>query len=796
MTLLSSAIPNMVNGVSQQPYPMRLASQADEQVNGLSSVVDGLRKRPPTRHVAKIANTPYTDAFIHTINRDTVERYTVVIANNDLKVYRLDGTEVTVNFPNGKGYITQVNPSTAFKALTVADYTFVLNQERTAARGAQVSSTRPFEALVWVRQGAYNQTYTVTLAGHTVTYNTPDGSVAAHGAQIKTETIAASLRASLLAHFNAGQFTINQTGSVLHISRNTPDFTVSASDSTGDTFIRVVKGEVQRFSDLPARAVNGFRVKIRGDNSSAFSSYYVEYDDQSGGASNYGVWRESIKGGEQTHIDPATMPFVLVREANGTFTFRNEPWIERKAGDLDSCPFPSFVGRKIEDIFFHRNRLGFISDENIIFSRAGDFFNFFRETAVQVLDTDPIDVAVSHTKVSILRHAVSFNESLLLFSDQTQFIVSATELLTPKTISVNQTTEFECSLQARPVGIGKNVYFAVNRGQFSGVQEYFLDGDTKTNDAIDVTAHVPRYIPGNLIKLAGSANEDTLVCLSKDKRNEVYVYKFYFNQDEKLQSSWSRWVFPSTDTVLNVDFIESDLWLVIQRADGVFLEVVPIEPGRVDPGLDYMVMLDRRLSQATVVSRTFLAGQVFPEGITEFRLPYVVPQGAEFVIVGAPGDATYKPGQVISYTTRQDNGTVYRVRGNLTQFYCGTQYSFRYRFSTLVVREEAAGGGQTAIGQGRLQLRRMTVQFSRTGYFRAEVTPSSRDTYRYVYSGRVVGSGQNIIGQTSLETGKFDFPIMARNENVTIELVNDKPLPCSFLTGEWEAFYLLRSRRA
>src|SRR5690606_4960173 len=158
---------------------------------------------------------------------------------------------------------------------------------------------------------------------------------------------------------------------------------------------------------------------------------------------------------------------------------------------LESNPFPSFVDRKINDVFFHRNRLGFISDENIVFSKAGDYFNFFRGTATATLDDDPIDVGVSHVKVSILRHAIPFNETLLLFSDQTQFQLGSAEILTPDTISVNQTTEFECSLRAKPVGVSRFVYFAVNRGTFTGIREYYVEGATEAEDAAEITGHVP-----------------------------------------------------------------------------------------------------------------------------------------------------------------------------------------------------------------------------------------------------------------------------------------------------------------
>jgi hypothetical protein len=56
-------------------------------------------------------------------------------------------------------------------------------------------------------------------------------------------------------------------------------------------------------------------------------------------------------------------------------------------------------------------------------SRSGEFFEFFNETVTDALDTEVIDV-VLHTKVSILKHAIAFDEDLLLFSDQTQFMLN------------------------------------------------------------------------------------------------------------------------------------------------------------------------------------------------------------------------------------------------------------------------------------------------------------------------------------------------------------------------------------
>ena len=158
------------------------------------------------------------------------------------------------------------------------------------------------------------------------------------------------------------------------------------------------------------------------------------------------------------------MPHQLIRQPNGSFEFKEADWSERKAGDDDTNPFPSFVDKKLNDIFFHRNRLGFLCEENVILSEAGSYFNFFQNTVITFVDSGPIDVAVSNNQVSILKHAVPFSEQLLLFSDLTQFKLSADDILAPDTVSIDVTTQFEASLRSKPVGAGKYIFFPTKRG--------------------------------------------------------------------------------------------------------------------------------------------------------------------------------------------------------------------------------------------------------------------------------------------------------------------------------------------
>lgn len=788
MPLINHAIPNLINGVSQQSETLRLGSQAENQINGFSSVVEGLKKRPPTEFIKKISSSAYTNPFIHTINRDANERYILVITQNNIEVYGIDGTSYTVNTPSGTAYLNIANPKDNFSAVTVADYTFLVNKSQTVSMSSTVTSSRPFEAIYSVTQGVDQTKYTLNIDGTDYSYTTTTTAADYQSTNIIDE---------IFSQINSlSGFTVTKLGSDLHISKAT-DFTISATDGFGNQASQVIKGSTANFSDLPKRAPNGYQVEIAGDPSNAFDNYYVKYVSDS--STDGGVYEETVVGGTKDSLDVSTMPHVLIRQADGNFRFTPcngstytisstdysvPEWGDRVAGDETTAPNPSFVDFKITDVFFHRNRLGFLSDESVVLSRAGEFFDFYPETVTTTLDSDPIDVSVSHQKVSLLRHAIPFNEDLLLFSDQSQFILKGGQILTASNVDVSVTTDFENSKKVKPVAAGKNIYFVFNKGDFSGVREFFIRPDSDQNDADDITSAVPKYIPKNVYKMAVATNENTLIALTDEEQNAVYVYQWYITNNQKLQSAWHKWTYGNTtDTkVLNADFIETDLYMVLERSDGTYLVKKQTAPAVVDTDATYLTHLDMKLNEgSTGLSTSYNSGT----NQTTITLPYAIDDTMQVVTRNVNANTTIA-GQIIPIVSTSGSNIVVSGDKTATKFFVGEKYTFEYQFSQQYIQYGQAQS-KTAVKEGRLQIRNWTVTYDNTGHFQVEVTPKARDVSTKTFTGAIVGVGA--VNGINLEDGDYTFPVMSRNEGLVVKLTNTEYLPSAFINAEWQGFY-------
>ena len=805
--LVSKSIPNLINGVSQQPDSLRSESQATAQENAYPSLVEGLTKRLPTEHVGEIVNAAsegsteyakYSNAFTHMINRDAAERYVFMLnTDGDAKVYDIINKTTRTVTQSGATttYLQATNPSTAFKAVTIADVTFLVNTEKTTAMLTDPSdlyASRNPEALVWVRSGNYASTYKVTgtstiFDGTEASFTTSNTDVTT----IATDNIASELFDDM-ATAGGDPFTITRNGSVIHIqAESSSDFNIDVTDSNGNNDIFVFKDSVQLFSDLPTVAPQGFVIKVTGDPEVNIDDYYVKFVAKDG-VFGEGVWEETFAPGSSYKLDKTTMPHVLIRNAGGTptFTLRRADtgdfnFADRLVGDTTTNPNPSFIGQTISDVFLYKNRLGFLSGESIVLSESGQFFNFFRTTVTQILDSMPIDVVSSHSKISLFKNAIPFAEKLLLFSDFSQFTVEGSPILSPTTIQVTPITDYENITACAPKSTGRSIMFAFDRGGFSGIQEYIPSGDGETFQALDITANVPKYINGSISKIATSTHERVVVCKSSSEDSTLFLYNYYNSGRERLQSAWHKFSFGSDTKVLDFEFIDSSLFLVIHRTDGIFLEELKFESGLVDTGSTYYARLDRRITHSDLASRSYNS----TTNETTITLPYKKAPGRSIEIITTAGSR-------IAVKTQSDSSNSIVVANDVTStdMFLGEAYTMSYTFSNIVFKEATRTGGNAIITDGRIQLRYGNIVFDSTGFFTVTVTPVNRDANTHNFTGNILGSA--VIGTVNITSGEFRFPVYSKADQATIVLTNDTPLPSNFMSAEFECEWSPTLRRA
>ena len=771
MPLVSTTVSNIISGVSQQPPPQRLRTSGEEMKNAYPSVVAGLQKRPPTEFVSELSSTMANDdtTCIHVINRDFEERYVVVGGSGDLEIYDVDGVQKTITFPDGKSYLPTTDMWKKLRFVTVADTTFVLNTEKTITTNT-LTETRDdpsTKASVFIKRAVASTTYAVYINGVlAATTGTQDNTTAGTALE-GTSDIATELKASAIAK---GYSDAKTYGPVL-------SFTVPANakievlDQFGGNAMEAFTDRIQSFDKLPPSEKQGRLVRIKGNLNDTTEDYWVEYEN--------GVWIETVGYNAKEELDPATMPHVLLRNSDGTFTFQRHSYEGRTVGDADTNPNPSFVDKNINSMFLFKGRLGFLSEENAIMSAVGELENLYRTTVVQVFASDRIDVASITGRVNNLYHAAIFSDTLVLFSDSQQFKLTSENVLSPTSVGIVPSTKFACSPFTSPVASGPIVYFVTDGATNSTVRELYIDEELKTIDADEITVQIPSYIPNEVRTMAVSTYDDVMVCLSALEPSRLYLYKWYTSGGEKVQTSWSHWDFGENTTIMGCEFLEDFLYVVYKIDGRVYLDRMFLDTKPVDKAL-----LDHRIEEDDMTITWDAANNR-----TVITLPYSTPDELEFFKMADP-KGYRMPVEKISgdtYHLPEQDATSWVINA-------GTPYTFLYEFSPQYIREDTPTG-EAAIQEGRVQLRYMSLIYMDTAYFVIRVTPKNNQTFEHLFNARIFADADNVTGLMPRDTGEYRFPVFSQNDRVKIEIVNDSAFPCSFGSMEWTGMYVGKTQR-
>ena len=786
---------------------------------------------------------------------------------------------VSISSPNGGvGYLKPVNPYiTGYKVEVTINQSAGLSGPAETAKGeAVIDSNGTITGVNLTHIGANfasagviasaDLQITVTQLIKSVYFGNQWFDVNVFDSYVSRVTTAANTANWVYTTIASTPFSIERQGSVIKVTNALDkDFQIRVTDGLANQGLSAIYKEVDSITDLPASCYNGFRIKVIGDAELEQDDYYVKFKTKDNEDFGEGSWIETVgwtqdgsATGASQYIDNAldqdTMPVRLIPDQDTgkitSFTLKVVDWEGRDSGDDNSNPLPSFKGNKINDIFFFKNRLGVLTDDSVVFSEADEYFNFFRTTTQSLLDSAPIDVGISHTKISLLKYAQAFQEKLMLFSAKTQFVLRGADLLTPKTVTISPVTEYDVSESIRPLALSSHIYFNFKRNSFEGLLEYTVDNNTETYGAAEITEQINKYIPSNIVRMAGSASENMIIVQTDQDYKKLFVYKYFWQGREKIQSSWMSFTF--TREVRSFHFIESTLHIITTDSDGTYLEKIPMENGLAETDRDYALLLDGRIQTSstnyiqsinyTKLSSTtpqsfdgsnytdvtymrFRNSFLFKEGMAIYSkngtrkevtlhsvndieilidgklANYVNYNGSLYKCVeGHTSSASILPTDTNYWqpTVEVDSAPVWSEQGyeylSVYDYFIGYEYDMLYRFSKQNLKQPTERGGRSASDYTFQTIRNGSIEYSETGHFNVEVTPKFRDKYTYTYNPSLLAS-VSTLNKFTPETGFFKFAVQAQPNDATIEIKSSSALPVKLLSAEFESTIISRSRR-
>ena len=478
-----------------------------------------------------------------------------------------------------------------------------------------------------------------------------------------------------------------------------------------------------------------------------------------------------------------TMPHQLVREADGTFSFQMyTSWTQRPntgatgAAAEAIIPSPDFVGKGISDITFFRNRLSIVSDETVFFSASGDYVNFWPKTEGQVIDSDPFGRTASSSQVNKLRHVVAFRKALFCSAESAQFELSGDPAVTPTTTTIDVATQYTAEPLCRPIGFRDELYFASRSGSSAVLFEYFYSDKSVGHTASDVLIHASDYIPAPITCLVGDTVTGTLLALSGTDRSSIYVYKTYWDGENKAQSAWGKWTFGTGSVLHNLTITDGYVFILISRNGILSIEKMSLNAAETPTNFNYPLRLD---------ALQYLVGAYDSvANTTTYTSAYPV----DSTTMSAVADSVVSPlgsqGAVITPLSASYNSFVVAGDKSDTPIYLGFNYNMSVELSKQYLRE---GDNQATVTTGRLQLKRMYFDYKDTAFLQVVVTPDKRPSKTFTFNGTSLGSF--IEATPELLSGVFDAPIRSDGSTVNIKITNPSYMPCTITSARWVGFF-------
>lgn len=554
---------------------------------------------------------------------------------------------------------------------------------------------------------------------------------------------------------------------------------------------KIIQEEVNDVTALPQTCKNGYLVKVVNSQDTNQDDYWLKYEGNNN-QDGPGTWVETIAPGIEYAWDTSTLPVTIVRTGVNQFTVDTfkingvNAWTNRTVGDDTTNPVLSIDGAKISQTFFHRNRLGFLSNGNVILSQAGDLGNFFNSSALTIAANDPIDIAASSTVPTLFRDAIETNTGLVIFADNQQFLLHTdSDALTPETGKLSNISTYNYNPLVKPISLGTTLGFTDNAGNYTRFFEMFDIRREGEPQIIDQSKIVHRLLPPDL-KVISNSRENSTVFFAAQGGSDVYGYRYFNSGKERIQSAWFRWSFPYS---INHTFVLGDEFYVVST-DYKLLRV-DLQPNEVSgqraeiTGEDYFgeaelynLYLDSWKKIGPIAAGDY-------DEVTD--MTRVSKSTAGLAGSGTAVIVTDVSGSYATPSTSDASYWYYRGDFSGSTVYIGFLYDMEVTFPRIYLKKTANNLSVPDLTSS-LTIHRINLKLGDIGYYSTELQRKGKGSYVATYE-------STLMDHQEADTVPFtserlqSIPVYERNTNARLTFKSSHPSPAVIYSMTWEGDY-------
>ena len=833
MANVTQLIPNYLGGVSRRADFDKDPGQVRDAVNAYPDDTYGMLKRPGVESLGKLpipegTDTNWSDWSFFPLIREGRPRYLIGMQSGDMIIWNMDDPTktVTINFEdNAKGYLSYhadsgVDRKDMFRIASDDRRTIIVNRSKTVVpvevgpegSGGNPNNPDPNDkyrysgslGFIWANEedGKYRSANTIgqlpdSSAKEVNLVNSGDG-----------ETSIPLRPGWHILGTSHGDTNDGYGLTVKIYLRENEDGTKYIDSAEGVTIVSPGYGYYTR-QQVSVNGVNGsvvevvtglqvghvYRVK---QTAASDDDYYMMPFSNTDDAKGPFFWVEGPAPNAGFGLSTYTLPFSLVEDKENEFTIKLTDYSNRWAGDNTNNADPSFVGHRIEGVFFSNNRLGFLSQDNVILSRPINYgppgsteadyvpddnpyvrrnyteIDFYHQSALQQVADDPIDLNAASNDTSVFHEAIATPQGLVLFSDgQQSLMFSEDGILTAANANIRGISAYDVAPDISPLMIGNQFYFANKTDKYCRLYAMQTQGLENPPEFLDISKEVSDWLPNNMTDLIGSRTTNQIILFNRSS-NYLYILTMLGEL-----FSWTKWELPTKP--LKVVFDHTRIYSLMQDGVDLYLGLsemflYPNSEQVGDVSLDDPY-LDLYCKPTSVTDRVITPPDSFPK--LSSQPCYLVTDGER---KGEVGDLTYDD------TTLVADRSIEAVKDLLI---IGYRYTFSLELPTFFYQQSEEGlPDYTAY----LTISRLKFALSLSGDADFKSKARGEDTWTSTYQQTLA---DYYIANTPLLAGErvAAVPIHQRNTNFGIQITSETPYPLSVDSCMWEGIYSPRYYR-